>query len=340
MLAPLAQLLDAAWRRMHWWVAALALLYAASGITVVRADEVAVVKRWGRLVGETPAAQEHGPGLLFAFPRPMDQVVRVKTMHVWQQAIQRLGEPPSGFAGFGDTLDPLRVGYALTGDQNIVQLEMVARYRVRDPADWAFHGPKTEEILGAEVSAAMVRSLGEMGVDHVLSDGRKDLIAVATTRAQAGLDAAHAGLALVSLELTSLAPPRALAADFDAVQSAYIATETKKKEAQAVAQDIVPRAHAVADALVQAARADDAAARARARGDAEAFRALDREYRSNPAVVRERLYRDRLETVIGRAQEVRWVPPPAAGSRYQGLRVQVGAEKAGGRMSAPRLPEE
>jgi membrane protease subunit HflK len=337
MLAPLARLLDAAWRRMHWWVAAMALLYAASGITVVRADEVAVVKRWGRLVGETPAAQEHGPGLLFAFPRPMDQVVRVKTMHVWQHSIETLGEPPFDFVGTGETLDPLAIGYALTGDQNIVQVAMMARFRVRDPADFAFHGPRPEEILRAEVSAAMVRSLGEMGVDHVLSDGRKDLIAVATKRAQAGLDAAHAGLALVSLELTDLAPPPALAGDFDAVQSAYIATETKKKNAQAIAQDIVPRAHAEADALVQAARADAAAARARARGDAEAFLALDREYRANPAVVRERLYRDRVEAVIGRAREVRWVPPPAGG-RYQGLRVQVNVERAGAPMSVPRLP--
>ena len=105
-------------------------------------------------------------------------------------------------------LDPLTVGYALSGDQNIVHLSMVGRYRVRDPADWAFYGPSAEDILRVEVAAAMVRSLGEMGIDHVLSDGRKDLIATATRRAQEGLDAAHSGLALVSLELTDLRPPR------------------------------------------------------------------------------------------------------------------------------------
>ena len=70
-------------------------------------------------------------------------------------------------------------GYAVTGDENIVHVDMVARYRVRDPAEWAFYGPKAEDVLRVEVTAAMVRSLGEMGVDRVLSDGRKDLIATA-----------------------------------------------------------------------------------------------------------------------------------------------------------------
>ena len=50
---------------------------------------------------------------------------------------------------------------------------MVARYRVKDPAEWALYGPNTEDVLRVEVTAAMIRSLGEMGVDQVLSEGRK-----------------------------------------------------------------------------------------------------------------------------------------------------------------------
>jgi modulator of FtsH protease HflK len=337
--APIAHLLDAAWSRMHWWVGAMALLYAISGITVIRPDEVAIVQRWGRLVGNTRATQEHSPGLLFALPRPIDRVVRVKIKHVSELSIDTLATSEAG-AGSGDTLDPVFVGYALTGDQNIVHVAMVARYRVRDPADWAFYGAKADDILRVEVTAAMVRSLGEMEVDHVLADGRRDLIATASRRAQAGLDAAHSGLALVSLELTYLAPPRVLAKDFDAVQSAYIETETKKKDALAFAQTVLPRAHAEADASVQAARGDAVAAQARAKGDAEAFLALEREYQANPVVVRERLYRDGAEKAIGRAREVRWIPPPPAGGRYEGLRVTLEPGKAGSTQpSVVRSPE-
>ena len=172
----------------------MAVLYAVSGITVVKPDEVAVVLRWGRLVGDTPALQQHGPGLLFAFPRPVDRVVRVPVKHVWEIGVNTLAVVGRNNAEEDDvtsnvTLDPLTQGYALTGDQNIVRVAMAVRYRVRDPAEWAFYGPPSEDILRVEVTAAMVRSLGEMGVDRVLADGRKSLIATATRRAQAGLDA-------------------------------------------------------------------------------------------------------------------------------------------------------
>ena len=325
LAAPLSHLFDAAWQRMHWWVITMALLYAASGITIVKSDEVALILRWGRLVGDTPALQQHGPGLLFAFPRPVDQVVRVQTKHVWELPLVTLNSVED-WRGTG-TLDPLTHGYALTGDQNIVHVKMVARYQMRDPAEWALYGPEAEDVLRVEVTAAMVRSLGEMGVDQVLADGRKSLIATATRRAQAGLDAAHSGLELSSLELTRLAPPFALANEFDAVQSAFIGAETRRKEAQAFAQRTIPQAQAEADAALQSARAAAAADLARAKGDADAFLALDREYRANPVVVGERLYRDAVERAIGSAN-VRWVPPPA-GSRYQGFRISLAPAEAG-----------
>ena len=318
LAAPVAALLDAAWQHMHWWVAAMAVLYLLSGITIVRSDEVALILRWGRLVGDRPGLQQHGPGLLFSFPRPIDRVVRVPVRHVWEVPVDTLAS-----MGNGMSFDPVMQGYALTGDQNIVHVNMMARYRVRDPAEWAFYAPKAEDALRVEVTAAMVRSLGEMGVDRVLSDGRRELVATAARRAQAGLDAAHAGLEITSLELTRLAPPTVLASDFDAVQSAFIGAETAKKEAQAFAETAIPAAQTWADLAVQTANADSAGGIAQATGDSEAFGALAREYRSSPAVVRERLYRDAVEKAIGHAGSVRWIPPPIGGS-YHGLRITIG----------------
>jgi modulator of FtsH protease HflK len=317
LAAPIATVLDAAWHRMHWWIGAMALLYLLSGITIVRSDEVAVILRWGRLVGDTPGLQQHGSGLLFSFPRPIDRVVRVPIKHVSEISVTALDSSQAT-----SVFDPVRVGYALTGDQNVVLVNMMARYRIRDPAEWAFYGPNSEEVLRVEITSAMVRSLGEMGVDHVLADGRRELVAIATRRAQAGLDAAHSGLEISSLELTRLAPPAALASDFDAVQSAFIGAETAKKEAQAYAETAIPEAQSSADSSVQAARADSAGAISLARGNSEAFLALAKQYKANAAVVRERLYRDAVEKAIGGASAVRWIPPPVGGS-YHGLRISI-----------------
>ena len=338
LAAPLARLVDGAWQRMHWWVATMAVLYLLSGITIVRPDEVAVVLRWGRLLGATPALQAHGPGLLFAFPRPMDRVVRVQVKRVREIPVQTLSSTPAQIDENNGmsltTLDPLTQGYALTGDHNIVHVDMVARYRVRDPAEWAFYGPKSEDVLRVEVTAAMVRSLGEMGVDRVLSDGRKTLIATVTKRAQAGLDASHTGLELSSLELTRLSPPQALASEFDAVQSAFIGAETAKKYAQAYAEGAIPQAQTEADSAAQTARAAGASELADARGSADAFLALNKEYRANTMVVRERLYRDAVERALGRAGNVRWVPPPVGGS-YKGFRITLPESEASSRPARP-----
>jgi membrane protease subunit HflK len=347
LAAPILQLIDAAWQRMHWWVATMAVLYAVSGITIVRPDETALILRWGRLVGDTPALQEHGPGLLFALPRPIDEVMRVQVKHVWEVGVNTLDVDGAGSGGGaepaassdedenvsmgGGTLDPLTQGYAVTADHNIVQVAMVARYRVREPAEWAFYGPTAASVLRAEVTAAVVRSLGEMEVDRVLSDGRKNLVAIATRRVQEGLDAAHAGLELSSLEFTRLSPPQDLATDFSAVQSAFITAETMKKDAQTFAEGVVPRASAEADAGVQSARASASADVAVANGQSQAFKALDKEYRANPAVARERLYRDAVEAAL-RSANVRWVPPPVGG-KYNGFRISL--PPAGGGVRPP-----
>lgn len=336
LAAPIARLIDAGWQRMHWWIATMAVLYLLSGITVVKPDEVAVILRWGRLVGSTPALQEHGPGLLFALPQPVDEVVRVQVKRVSEVQVMTLmdtaraggDEEEETNAPDLSSLNPLQ-GYAITGDHNIVHINMMARYRVREPAEWAFYGAKSEDILRVEVTAAMVRSLGEMGVDRVLADGRKDLIAQTTRRAQAGLDASRSGLELTSLELTSLTPPMALTGEFDAVQSAFIEAETKRKLAQAFAERAIPEAQGAADAAIQTAHAEASADLARANGDAAAFLALDREYRANSDVVRERLYRDAVEQAISKAGNVRWVPPPM-GASYHGFRITIGRARGSG----------
>ena len=231
------------------------------------------------------------------------------------------------------TLDPVKQGYALTGDQNIVHVEMVARYRVRDPAQWAFYGPKSEDILRVEVTAAMVRSLGEVTVDRVLADGRKALIATATRRAQDGLDAAYSGLELSSVELTRLTPPAALAGEFDAVQSAFIGAETRKKEAQAQAERIIPQAQATTNAALQNARGAADTELAKAKGEAATFLAMAHEYRANPLVVRERLYRDAIDKAMRTTGKIEWVPPPAGGN-YHGFRITIPSGSASGTTAA------
>ncbi len=169
----------------------------------------------------------------------------------------------------------------------------------------------------------MVRSLGEMGVDRVLSDGRKDLIAMATRRAQAGLDACHSGLELSSLELTRLAPPPSsdrLSSTRCRARSSALKHGAKRHRPSPTRPFRRRRRRPIPCCNRREASAEsDLAA---ARGAADAFRALDREYRANAVVVRERLYRDGVEIALRSAGRVRWIPPPVGG-RYNDFRVSI-----------------
>ena len=116
------------------------------------------------------------------------------------------------------------------------------------------------------------------------------------------------------------------------MQSAFIAAGTQQSKAQAYAAEIVPAARGEADEALQTARGQAEADLATAKGHAEAFHALDAQYRADPAVVRERLYRDAIDSAIRHAGSVQWLPPPPGGN-YHGFRITIPQGFAGS--SAP-----
>lgn len=338
LLEPVGRAALVAVERLHWWLAVLLVAYAASGITLVQPDEVALTYRFGALVGEGAGAIQP-PGLLIALPRPIDRVERVPVARVFETELRALH-----FTEGADkvtrylvtnraTLDPERTGYALTGDQNIVHLAMVARWQVGDPIAWsrAVHDPENQ--LRVAVHQAAVAALGGLPVDTVLSDGRQQLVETLTRDAQASLDAWQAGVSIVSLELVDLAPPQQVKEAFRDVQTAAIEAETRVRSAEEYRAVQLPKARTDKRRAVQAAETDALERVQQARSEAEAFVAIAEEHRKDPTVVRERLYREGIEAVLRDAGKVDFVPPPP-GARYPGTRLTVPtgrAPRAGGR---------
>ena len=147
--------------RLHWWLLALVVAYLTSGVTIVQPDEVAVVYRFGALVGDGAGAVRE-PGVLVAMPRPIVRVVRVPTARVFETELRDLhfsqtdDKATRYLVTSRTTLDPERVGYVVTGDQNIVHVAMVARWQVADPIAWTQAVAEPEELLRAAVLASSV----------------------------------------------------------------------------------------------------------------------------------------------------------------------------------------
>jgi membrane protease subunit HflK len=305
---PLLESLTTVFRLLKWAAALAALAILLSGITVVKPDEVALRLRFGKLTGQTRAEQVHGPGLLVALPYLVDDVVRVPVKRVHELRIDALAGGPGASR---DRLDITSAGYALTADHNIVQPAGVLKYQIADPVAWALRIVAPEAVVRDAVVSALTQTLGEMTIDTVLVGGQKQLAAQAVGRAQARLDAEGPWVRLLALEFTALRPPLQVAGDLDAVQSAFVERKTRVDEARSYREQALPQAAADAQSRVRQAEADEAARLAQARGAAAAFVAIREEYRRNPAVVRQRLYREAMERALSTVGGRILVPPGA-----------------------------
>lgn len=312
---PLASAMGTVVGRTRWLVGLLALLYLGSGITAVGEDEVAVVLRFGRVTGSTPADQVHRPGLLFAFPRPIDEVVRVPVERVREVELAGLDRGEDApFAASIDQLprsiDPTTEGYALTADRNVLQTRAQIRYSIQNPIAYALESEQAEALLESTVQAALVRVIASTPVDVLVRARReaigRDTIALATPR----LDALGIGVELLAVELTKpLLPPLQLYGDFDAVQGARLEGTRTFQEALAYRELELPRAEADAARVLADARIESARLLARANARAETFDALVEEHRRAPEALRRRLLEESRSTVFENAGETSFVPP-------------------------------
>jgi membrane protease subunit HflK len=327
-VARLEQALERVARAARWIGALVLVAIAASGVTAVGPDEVALRLRFGRLTGASPAEQVHGPGLLLSLPYLVDRVVRVPVRRIHEVPVTALTAP--SFTA-SDRLDVSREGYALAGDTGIVQLRGVLKYQITDPVAWALRIEEPERRLQAAVVAALTRTVAEMPADRILVGGGAELAAAGLGRAQERLDAGGAWVRLVALEFTVVAPPPQVARAFEEVQSAFVERKTRVEEARRYREQTLPAARAEAENQVRSAEADEAGMVEKARGAASAFLALADQYRRDGPVLRQRLYRETVETVMA-AVGSRVVIDPAAGRR----RVLIPGEVDQGEWRGPK----
>ena len=315
--------LDQAFRFLK--IAAVVVLVGIvfSGITYVRPNEVALVLRFGKLVGNNPAEQIHGPGLLFAFPYLIDEVVRVPVKRVLQAQLTAFsGDDISGgnnqdnlWSQSGDSLDPTVIGYCITGDKNIVHVRITVKYVVTDPVQYALRIHNVPSLLLNAVAGATDKSIGAVKVDSVLAEGKRALASAISKSAQKTLDGAASGISIAAIEFKEVKPPDAVASNFEDVTKAYTDKKTKVDQARAYHEKHLPAAEAERWRLIQDAQAFSADRIGRAKGEASSFRNVYSEYRTNPMVVRERLYYEAVEKIMSKAGPRVLTPKGAGPSR-------------------------
>jgi modulator of FtsH protease HflK len=313
--AAVLQAMKSSVKLLRWGLLLLLLIYLVSGVTVVGPNETAFVLRFGKL---QPGM--HSSGLLLALPEPIDEVVKVPTRSVqeiqlgaWESS--SLGQdseqlpPATNGRLFGGTLHPVRDGYTLTGDANIIRARFSVRYQVSDPVAYALAVKDQPALLASVLYQAATVVIAQMTVDDVLASGLESLRAQTLRVAQEQLDRLGMGVLLLAFEVHEIAPAQQVLPAFQDVVSARVESQTLIEQANSYRASELPAAKADAYRAKQDADAYGQDLVAKATGESAAFESVEVQYKAAPQLMRTRLYADAMETVLHQLQSTTILQP-------------------------------
>jgi membrane protease subunit HflK len=305
-------------RVLRWGMLVLVLVYLCSGITVVKPNERALILRFGRALPKSAP-----PGLLFAFPAPIDEVIMLPAKTVQEVGLDAWAATSND--SYHSVLNPAADFYTITGDINIVRARFVARFRVADPVTYEFAAANRDEVRDAIFYQSITRTLAGMTVDDALTIRREFIGQEAMRLAQAEFDRLGLGIELLAFETREINPPGQVLSAFQDVVSAKVEAKTLVEPANTRRASEISAARAEAFRIQQQADAYAQGLTAKAEGEVSSFRAFLKEYRANPATVHARLYADMVETVLPNLR-LTTVLPAGRGD----VRLLVAPEKADG----------
>ena len=272
-------------------VAAVVIMICVSGIRVVKSGEVALILRFGKLVGDNREEQVHEPGLLFAFPYIVDEVITVPTGKVFDLTVD------THYTNGRMEGDVTQNGYCITGDHNIAVISTSLKYVIHDPVEYALYNSSVSDTIRGVVSASITEHVASVDIDSLLTDGKDDFVREVLGLAQESLDRLGCGVTLTNLDVSNIAPPAEVKTDFDNVNSATVSVQTALSEAQQYRETLIPSTQSEVDSMISSARVEQNKAIAEANALLAEFYGLLEEYEAQPDVVILRVYYEKLAQI-------------------------------------------
>lgn len=298
----------------------LALIWLGTGIFIVQEGYQAVITQFGKY------RTTEGAGLHWRLPYPIQRhelvmVTQIRSVDVGRDAVIK----STG----------LRESAMLTEDENIVEIKFAVQYRLSDARAWLFESRNPSEAVVQAAETAVREVVGKMRMDTALAEERDQIAPRIRVLMQTILDRYKVGVEVLAINLQQggVRPPEQVQAAFDDVLKAGQERERAKNDAQAYANDVVPRAVGTASRLKEEADAYKARIVAQAEGDAERFQSVLSEYEKAPQVTRDRMYIDAMQQVYSNVTKV------LIDSRSGGNLLYLPLDKIMGSAAASATPE-
>jgi membrane protease subunit HflK len=277
-------------RRLWPWLFAL---WIVSGTFLVSADQQAVVTRFGAVTSPRVL-----PGIHYALPWPIDSVYKLKVHQLRRTVIG--GEIPDAVLG---RIQPASAEF-LTGDQNLLNVRVVAQYSVSEPKDFLFATDDVDRVVRTAVESELVRRIARTPVDDILTTEKVAIQNDVLLTAQRALDGYKPGVVLSSINIENVTPPAEAADAFRGVAGARADGIRLVNQAEGYANDLIPRALGEAAQLTEQAQAYKDGKINRAAGDAARFEEIAAEYAKAPKVTTTRAYVEAMEQILPKLKKL------------------------------------
>ena len=256
--------------------------FVLSAFYVVGPDEEGVVRRFGKWVRTEPS------GLHFKFPYPIEKIDLPKVTQVQEISVGRI----------------LKEAKMLTGDENILLVEVRVQYKIKDAAQYLFNVRNVEETIKDATESALRQTIGSHPIDDPLTEKKAEIMDEIQLSLQQMLDHYECGIDIRQVQLQDVNPPQEVDFAFKDVQSAKEEKEQLINEALGYQNDIIPKARGGAEKLIREAEAYREERIKRAEGDASKFRSVLAEYRKAKNVTEKRLYLETMEQILPGIEKV------------------------------------
>jgi membrane protease subunit HflK len=267
------------------------LIWLSTGFFIVQEGSQAVITQFGRYKSTV------GAGFNWRLPYPIQRhemvvVTQIRSVDVGRDTIVH----STG----------LRESAMLTEDENIVEIKFAVQYRLSDARAYLYESKAPAETVVQVAETAVREVVGKMKMDAALAEERDQIAPRVRTLMQSILDRYKVGVEVVGINLQQggVRPPEQVQAAFDDVLKAGQERERAKNEAQAYANDVVPRANGAASRLIEESQAYKARVVASAQGDAQRFQQVLAEYQKAPQVTRDRMYIDAMQQIYANTSKV------------------------------------
>jgi len=271
-------------------------LYIASGLYRVLPDEQGVVLRFG-FVNTTQ------PGLHYHLPIPFERALTPKVTKVNRVDVGFRPASDSGSSTSGVDNVP-EESLMLTGDENIVDINYSVFWIIKDAQKFLFNIQSPIITVKATSETAMREVIAKNEIQTILTEGRLKIEAEVQEITQQILDEYGSGIQITQVQTQQADPPAQVIDAFRDVQAARADRERAKNEAEAYANDVIPRARGEAEQVLQQAEAYKKEVVAKAEGEASRFLAIYNEYKNAKQVTQERMYLETMEKVLADIDKV------------------------------------